>query len=188
MGGSWERLVGSVKKVLVAIMPTRTPSDELLRCVLMEAERVVNSRPLTYMPIENDTAEALTPNHFLIGSSNGEAPLVNTTDRDLIGRKDWRIAQQLANNFWRRWIREYLPTLTRRSKWHARAPPIKVGDVVIIVDEKNPRNCWPKGVILETTATRDGQVRKAIVKTANGTYERPAVKLAVLNLEPNNEW
>lgn len=184
MGGSWERLVASVKKILTAIMPTRTPSDELLRCVLMEAERVVNSRPLTYIPIENDTMEALTPNHFLIGSSNGEATIANTNDRDLIGRKDWRIAQQLANNFWRRWVVEYLPTLTRRSKWHARPPPIKVGDIVIIVDEKNKRNCWPKGVVIDTTATRDGQVRKAIVKTADGTYEKPAVKLAVLNLDP----
>lgn len=185
MGGSWERLVGSIKKVAAAIMPTRTPSDELLRCVLMEAESVVNSRPLTYIPIENNTAEALTPNHFLIGNSNGEKPITQTTERDLIGRKDWRIAQQLADNFWRRWIREYLPTLTRRSKWHSKAKPIQVGDVVIVVDEKNSRNCWPKGIVTDTTATRDGQVRKATVQTAHGTYEKPAVKLAVLDVEPS---
>lgn len=48
MGGSWERLVESVKKVIIDIMPTRTPKDELLRNVLMEAERIVNSRPLIY--------------------------------------------------------------------------------------------------------------------------------------------
>lgn len=183
MGGSWERLVGSVKKILLETMPTRTPSDELLRCVLTVAENVVNSRPLTYIPVEAENTEALTPNHFLIGSSNGTQPPGEFTNRDLIGRKDWRIAQTLINSFWKRWVREYLPTLTRRSKWHQKAKPIQKGDIVIIVDENSPRNCWPKGVIVDTKPGKDGQVRQATVRTSEGNiYTRPAVKLAVLDV------
>lgn len=102
MGGSWERLVGSIKKVLLEIMPKRNPTDEVLRSLLMEAENVVNSRPLTHVSIESNDVEALTPNHFLLGSSNGTGPPGPFCDSDLILRKNWRKSQQLADQFWRR--------------------------------------------------------------------------------------
>ena len=76
MGGSWERLVQSVKKVLRNMHLPRTPTDEVLRNSLIEVENIINSRPLTYVPIENSESEALTPNHFLLGSSGGTKPLV----------------------------------------------------------------------------------------------------------------
>lgn len=104
--GSWKRLVGSVKKTLMEIMPTRNPTDEILRSVLMEAENVVNSRPLTHVSVECGDEEALTPNHFLLGSSNGSKPLGVFTDADLILRKNWRKTQLLADNFWKIWLRE----------------------------------------------------------------------------------
>lgn len=66
MGGAWERLVRSVK---VAIGTTldgpRKPNDETLETVLLEAEFMINSRPLTYIPLEHADQEALTPNHFI---------------------------------------------------------------------------------------------------------------------------
>lgn len=60
--------------------------------------------------------------------------------------------------------------------------PIEVNDIVIIVDETNPRNCWPKGIVVGTKIGKDGQVRQATVKTLNGTYTRPADKIAVLDV------
>lgn len=50
-------------------MPQRV-TDEELRNFLIKAERLINARPLTKVPIHAD-APALTPNHFLFGSSNG---------------------------------------------------------------------------------------------------------------------
>ena len=82
-----------------------------------------------------------------------------------------------------RWVREYLPDLTRRTKWYAKVPPIKIGDVVIIVDENQPRNTWKKGIVTETTPSRSGHVRKAHVRTQTGIYLRPAAKLAVLDVK-----
>ena len=40
----------------------------------MEIESIINSRPLTYVPITDENEEAITPNHILLGSSNGEKP------------------------------------------------------------------------------------------------------------------
>lgn len=159
MGGSWERLVQSVKKVLVQIKPSRTPSDELLRSLLIEVEAVVNARPLTYIPTDHDE-EALTPNHFLFGSSNGLKPVGDFSNEAATLRKNWMTVQQISNSFWKRWVREYMPTLTRRSKWFSNVKPIQVNDVVIIVDENNPRNCWPKGIVVVATLPEVALVRR----------------------------
>ncbi|XP_017495011.1 PREDICTED: uncharacterized protein LOC108383140, partial [Rhagoletis zephyria] len=80
MGGAWERLVRSVKDVLSKILQSQRPSDELLRGALMEVESIVNSRPLTYIPLDHYEDEALTPNHFLICSSSGMKPLIEFVD------------------------------------------------------------------------------------------------------------
>lgn len=182
MGGSWERLVGSIKKILTVTMPIRNPTDEVLRSFLIEAENIVNSRPLTHVSVEPSDSEALTPNHFLLGSSNGLKPPGEFTDADQISRKNWRKSQNLADFFWKRWLREYLPTLTRRGKWFNRVSPIKVDDIVVVADQDLPRNCWPKGRVVSTNLGKDGQVRSAVIQTKSGILTRPAVKIAVLDV------
>ena len=77
MGGSWERLVRSAKEALKALHDGRKLSDEILLTVLTEAEDMVNSRPLTYVPQESAEIESLTPNHFLRGLPAGEREVVN---------------------------------------------------------------------------------------------------------------
>ncbi|XP_055605119.1 uncharacterized protein LOC129753329 [Uranotaenia lowii] len=182
MGGSWERLVQSVKKTLSNMKLPRLPTDEVLRNALLEIENIINSRPLTYLPVENSDTEALTPNHFLLGSSSGVKPAVPYDDKSNTLRNTWKTSQVYANYFWKRWLQEYLPTITRRTKWHYNVKPIEVDDIVVIVDNDLPRNLWPKGIVISTTKSRDGQVRSATVRTACNTYERPAVKLAVLDV------
>lgn len=64
MGGAWERMVRSVKTTLAYAMPTRSPTDEVLLSMLAFAEFTVNSRPLTSVPLDHESSEAITPNHF----------------------------------------------------------------------------------------------------------------------------
>jgi transposase InsO family protein len=184
MGGSWERMVKAVKTALHAILKQRSPKEETLHTFLVEAENIVNGHPLTYVSSDQESDEMLTPNHFLIGTPNNLQPPGIFTDRDLIVTKQWRFAQRLADHFWKRWLTEFLPTLTRRQKWHERADPIKVGDIVVIADGDHPRNHWPKGRITEVQENKDGLPRWAIVKTQTGVYKRPVVKLCVLDVHP----
>ena len=181
-GGAWERLVQSVKKALKQTQLTRTPTDELLRNMLAEVEMIVNSRPLTELPLDDELSQALTPNHFLLGSSDGTKPPIAFDDSSHALKHTWKMSQVYANRFWQRWIAEYLPNLTRRTKWFRPAMPIAEGDIVIVVDETLPRNCWPRGRVVRTIRSKDGQVRRALVQTATGVLERPAVKLAVLDV------
>lgn len=183
MGGSWERLIRSVKRNLLAVCSTKVLSDEVLRNLLIEIENVVNSRPLTHVPVDEDSGPALTPNHFLVGSSNGSKPLVNFDDSVYTLKQNLCTSQILANAYWKRWVTDYLPEITRRTKWFQSTKAITTGDVVVIVDPKLPRNCWPKGRIISTKSGRDGQVRSATVQTSTGVYERPVAKLAVLDVQ-----
>lgn len=183
MGGVWERLVQSIKRNLYRVLPVRTPNDELLRTCILEVTNIVNSRPLTYIPIDPDASEALTPNHFLLGSSSGIKPAGVFDDKVLLLRKNWQISQKIADHFWKRWVVEYAPTICRRTKWFEKTPALQKGTVVIIVDENNVRNNWPLGIIEEVITSTDGNVRQARVKTGDGNiYTRPAHKLAPLDV------
>lgn len=68
MGGVWERLIRSVKVTLNAILYEQVSREEVLVTILAEVEHIINSRPLTKVSNDPRDCEALTPNHFLIGS------------------------------------------------------------------------------------------------------------------------
>ncbi len=197
MGGSWERLIRSVKCGLYEVIPTRTPREDTLRNILKEIQNIINSRPLTYIPLETEDDEALTPNHFLHGSSNGMKPPCDIEINGEYLRKSWKEAQRLTELFWRRFIAEYLPTIARRTKWHKQVKPISPNDLVLVVDEKNPRNVYPRARVLEAPIGSNGQVRRArieliaeakmgpdgkIIKVRKNEIWRPAHKLAVLDV------
>ncbi|XP_050079488.1 uncharacterized protein LOC126567302 [Anopheles maculipalpis] len=181
-GGFWERMVRSVKKVLHQCVFPKRPTDEVLLSTFTEIELVVNSRPLTYVPLEDETAEPLTPNHLLLGSSDGSKPLAVYCDSPAALRSSRSAAQQAADLFWKKWVSEYLPTLTHRTKWFEPVRPIEIGNLVVIADNNLPMNCWPRGRIVSVVPGKDGQVRQATIETTSGTYVTPAHKIAVLDV------
>lgn len=172
MGGAWERLVRSIKAAMMSLPQTRKMDDEALQTVVVEAEAIVNSRPLTYLPLDSEEQESLTPNHFLLYSSSGikqPSTEIDESSKDPIKVHD--LIQRNLDHFWKRWIREYLPTLTRRSKWFAETKPVEVGDLVIVIDETK-RNGWDRGRVQEVLPGRDGRIRRAVVQTGNGLFRR----------------
>ena len=113
---------------------------------------------------------ALTPNDILtLRSNEGFQGPVNLRGSYLHG---WKQANYLAKVFWRRWLREYLPALQTRQKWLAKTRPFKVGDVVMIADERAHFSAWSLEVVTETIKSTDGMIRTVKVKTANGVLIR----------------
>ncbi|XP_062714802.1 uncharacterized protein LOC134291289 [Aedes albopictus] len=188
MGGCWERMVRSVKVAMAAVADhTHHPNDEVLETVVLEAESIVNSRPLTYIPVDDANQEALTPNHFLLYGNQGVVqPRTAFSVEGATLRDSWKLTQYLSDLIWKRWVREYLPTLTRRTKWFQPTKPLEPGDVVFVVDE-NKRNGWLRGRIVKVFQGKDGQVRRAVVQTNDGILSRPAIKLALLDVRPNRQ-
>jgi hypothetical protein len=100
--------------------------------------------------------------------------------KDNYARRWWRQVQYLADIFWRRWIREYLPTLQQRNKWQTKRQDIKIDDIVIITDDNISRGQWPLGRVIDVVKSRDGHVRSCVVKTSQSQVDRPITKLCLL--------
>ena len=141
-GGVWEGCIRTVRKVMNALLREQVLEDEGLATLMCEVENIVNGRPLTKVSDDPRDLEALTPNHLLLLLRSG-----STLPPGIFRR--WRQIQYLSGVFWRRWLKEYLPSLQERQKWSRPTSNFEVGDVVHVVDENSPRNLWLLGRILE---------------------------------------
>ena len=180
MGGVWERMIGVIKKVMVAILPkTVRLTDEVLLTVFCEAESIVNGRPLTKFGEDPSDPTPLTPNHLLLLRNGPVVPpgVFQSADRF---RRRWKHVQHLADQFWRKWLRLYLPELQRRSKWFKITEDLKIGDLVLILDEMTPRNLWPLALVIAVNRSRDGLIRSVRLKTRSTELVRPITKIVLL--------
>ena len=136
---------------------------------MVEAEAIVNSRPLTTDDLTDpDSLDVLTPNHLLtMKSSVILAPPGNFQGADVYSKKRWRRVQQLADEFWQRWRKSYLQSLQTRQKWTTPTKNVEVGDIVILKDDSVPRNCWKLARVETTYPDADGYVRKVKVAVAD---------------------
>lgn len=125
--------------------------------------------------------EALTPNYLLLLRSGTALPPGVLNKEDVYSHQRWRQVQYLSDVFWRRWLKEYLPSLQERQKWTRPTVNFEVGDVILVVDESSPRNLWPLGLIQEVKPKRgDGLVRRVALKTKTSVLERPINKIVLL--------
>ena len=107
-GGPYERLVGSSKRTLLAVLGGRSVNDEVLHTVMKEVASLLNGRPITRVSTDSNKPKPLTPNlgcHHPLVSPNVE------TAFDGLSRRHWQQSQFIIDQFWRRWVREYVPEL-----------------------------------------------------------------------------
>ena len=114
-------MIKSAKRAVYAILKGADLNDEELMTALTGAEALINSRPLTYQSAHPQDDVPLTPNHLLFGMTGGT--FVNETE-PYNPQKRWRRVQNIVSHFWKRWMREWLPTLSARHK----QPDIKEND------------------------------------------------------------
>ena len=101
-------------------------------------------------------------------------------------KSSYKRAIVLSEAMWDRWLKEYVPTLNRRTKWLEPCKPLKPGDLVFITE--GPRNEWMRAIVQETFPGTDGTIRQALIRTASGKeLKRPVVKLALINVEVDKE-
>ena len=179
-GGAWERLIRSVRKVMRSLHSGATFSDEGLITLLTEVESIINSRPLTPISFVEDFDRPLTPKDLLVLQPDSGLPPVITRDSDTFFPQRWRHIQHYSDLFWKRWVKEYLPSLVPRQKWYDAKPNVRKGDIVILKNEDMPRSQWPLGRVIDTFADPKGFVRSVLVKTSTGKLKRPISKICVI--------
>jgi len=176
MGGVWERQICTVRNILSVILCQHGTQldDDSLQTFMVEAESIVNSRPLTLDSINSiENLDPLTPNHLLTMKSKVVLPPPgNFQNNDLYSRKRWRRVQYLANVFWSRWKKEFLQSLQSRDKWIKPKTNVKVGDIVIVKDQNETRNHWKMGRVSEVIYDEDGHVRKTKIMMSDSCLDK----------------
>ena len=108
-------MVRSCKRVFYYILGTRKLTDEVRSTTVCLVEQALNAQPITPVTDDPEELEALTPNHFLLGCASAALPSsVYENEPNL--RKRYTKAQALANAVWSRWMKDYVPSLHKRSK------------------------------------------------------------------------
>ena len=99
MGGVWEPIIRSVRKILRVLLREQLVSGEVLRTLMSEVESILNGRPL--IPYSGNPAdmEPLTPNHLLLMRSNLNVPPGVFVKGDLYCPNRCKQVQYLADIF-----------------------------------------------------------------------------------------
>lgn len=182
MGGAWERLIQSIKKSIDFALNGEIPREDVLRGALVQAEYEMNRRPLTHTPVSHEDAPPLTPNTAMFGEEEDNAPPLDVC---AISPLAYRRVEHLSQKYMKRWLTEYLPEITRRSKWYRDLKPIAVDDQVIIVEPNEARQDWKRGRVIEVYPGPDGVIRSADILLGDKKTikkKRSVGRLAVLDV------
>ncbi|XP_055387374.1 uncharacterized protein LOC129615957 [Condylostylus longicornis] len=182
-GGLWEAGVRSTKQHLKKILGNAKLTYEEFSTVLTQIEACLNSRPLCEISRNPDDCTALTPGHFLTGDVIITPPEPSLLDLNENRLNRWQLLQKLHQTFWTRWNKEYLYRLQQRPKWTKRTENMKIGDLVLLRDEKLPPSRWLMGRITEIHPGPDGLVRVVTLKTKDNMLKRSIAKICLLPVD-----
>ncbi|XP_053691180.1 uncharacterized protein LOC128739708 [Sabethes cyaneus] len=137
-GGLWEAAVKTTKRHLFRQLGSTHLSFEDYYTILHQIEAAKNSRPLLPMSDAPNNLAALTPGHFLTGSSLQALPDPYLLHTPVNALAHLQRLQQHVQKFWSNWRSEYLQELIKDTKRAARNDETQPGRMVILVDEMLP--------------------------------------------------
>ncbi|XP_072403037.1 uncharacterized protein [Diabrotica undecimpunctata] len=162
-GGLYEAGIKSSKNHLKRVVGNNILTFEELSTVFAQIEAILNSRPLSPLSSDPNDENPLTPAHFLI-----DQPLIATPEPDITDLPTGRLSrfqllEQMRQNFWRRWSKEYISELQQRVKWKKTQRTLSQGSMVLVKEDNiNPLK-WRLGRVLELHPGKDGICRVASI-------------------------
>nr|CAD2124584.1 unnamed protein product [Meloidogyne enterolobii] len=184
-GAFYERLIGSIKHHLYRVIGKKIIQFEELYTLLIEVERILNERPLTYYT-SRELVIPLRPIDILDCSVENPSGINLTSmideDQDYEPTKSnatnllraHQLAMLKSHNFWKQWKDTYL--LNLRERWH-QVKSKNIGfpyiDQIVLIKSENdqcPRSLWSRGRINKIITDRTVQIQvgnKYIVRPVN---------------------
>ncbi|KFM82388.1 Alpha-tocopherol transfer protein-like protein, partial [Stegodyphus mimosarum] len=95
-------------------------------------------------------------------------------------RNRWDLLQKMRKDFCKSWFKAYLSSLQTRKKWKDTQPNLKIGDIVLLLDDDHLPGSWPIGQVVELHHGTDRLVRVATIKSRNSLFKRNIHKLLLL--------
>ena len=123
-----ERLMGVLKNCLKKVVGKAKLNFEELNTVIVEIEKCVNSRPLTYLSEEHEDT-IITTNHFIYGRDIDRNKSVQHDFHELSGddmRKRQAYCQVIFKHFAKRFVKQYLLTFRRHI-------PIRIIKTIVLL-------------------------------------------------------
>lgn len=180
-GGLWEAGVKSVKSHLARSIGSIRLTFEEMTTLLCEIEAVLNSRPLVPITDNLDDIRALTPGDFLIGNPLTEPVDSGYVDFPISVKSRYKLIQEIKNQFWLQWQRDYLPSLQlTRNDWRDKPVKVNVGDLVIVQMDNQPVGQWPLGRICKLKPGKDGITRTVDIKLPTKIITRAVQRICLL--------
>ncbi|XP_053685671.1 uncharacterized protein LOC128735203 [Sabethes cyaneus] len=179
-GGLWEAAVKTAKRHLFRQLGASRLSFEDMSTILAQIEAQMNSRPL--LPLSEDPNDllALTPGHFLVGTSMNALPDPDVSHVPINRLDHYHKLQMYTQKFWEHWKREYLQELQRDTKHRSLPEKIQPGQMVIVVDELQAPIRWPLARIVDVHPGKDNITRVVSLRTSKGIIMRPTTKICLL--------
>jgi hypothetical protein len=188
-GAFYERLIQVVKKSIASAIEGKRMSHNEFNIALQSASHRINNRPLTHNPISCEDEEVLTP-HLLVKHRSGwpllpSAHAIKAPHDPMKDRLLYHRAQIYADEIAKRFVLEYLPVLTKRTKWFKDFEPIKAGDLALMVDPNVVRKQWQRARVIKIYKSRDSNVRVVDLILPDGTIRknRSTKRLAKLEIK-----
>ena len=185
-GGIFERLIRSAKKTFYAIAKQKDLTDEDLYTAFCIVQGTLNSRPLTTVSSDPKDLEPITPASFLNPWADGLQHDLAPVPEDYYYQARWHRLQRIMDNYWSRFCNEYTAKLMPFTKWTSARPNLKVGEKVIVLENKY-RGFWPIGEVTQIFPSADGLIRSVEVKLDGKKYKRPVHNIIPLKLEAVGE-
>ena len=182
-GGVWERLVKSAKAALMKVLKGRSISDEMLLTAVKEAEKLINSRPLTHVSLDPSDPQPLTPFRFLVNHPLYSPPIEDSVClKNASLRRRYEAGRIIAKDFWSAWTQLYIPNVIERRQWLKERRNLVVGYFIYLTGPDLTPGEFPLGRVVEVFPGSDGVMWSVRVKTAFSEYVRPVARLALAEL------
>ncbi|XP_063994415.1 uncharacterized protein LOC135171771 [Diachasmimorpha longicaudata] len=190
MGGKWEAAVKSVKFHLKKLTGNLVLTYGELNTLIIQIEAQRYSRPLCALSDDPDDCRALTPRHFIIEEPINAVPELSLINQEMEGLTRWKMIARITQQFWDRWSRECMHHYQTIYKWKRSTDDIKVGTLVLIIDERYPPTKWPLGRVSRVYPSDDNLTRVVDITTGAGganTYTRHINKVVPLPVSTEEE-
>jgi hypothetical protein len=167
-------MIGTTKRCLRKVLGRCQVAAEGLNTTLVAIEAAINSRPIVQAEGESG---ALTPAHFLIGERITAIPTGPEPETNGSLTKEFRMRQKFADDFWRRWQREYLTTLRsfHEVRQQQSSTRLRRGDVALLQEDVRPRHMWKRAPIEQLIKGRDGMIRTVVLRRTQKGIKSPVL-------------
>lgn len=157
--GCSEAMVKLIKRATIRSLGEIILTFSELQTTFFEIANLLNERPIGIKPgCEINLGQYLCPNDLLLGRSS-----IRTPTGSYSSTANLKVRQTFINlvteSFWKRWIRDYFPTLIVKQKWHVDKRNLCVGDVVLVRDRNALKNSWKLAQVSRIKPSSDGKVR-----------------------------